>query len=44
VDVAGFGQRHMGSLVIGIVGSSKSATGECVIGSNCLLSKNCSYI
>jgi len=39
VDVAGFGQRHMGSLVIGNVECSESATGKCEIGSNSLLSK-----
>jgi hypothetical protein len=38
VDVAGFGQRHMESLVIGNVESSESATDECEIGSDSLLS------
>ena len=38
MDLAGFGQRHMESLVIGNVKSSESATGECEIGSDNLLS------
>jgi len=37
VDLAGFRQRHMESLVIGNIESSDFATGECEIGSDSLL-------
>ena len=52
MDVADFGQSHVGSLVIGNVESSESATGGSEIGSDSLLSTvvvmfvvhSCSYV